>query len=558
MRLGAIDVGTNSIHLIVVELDPHFGTSRTLLKQREMVRLGAADALAKGHLGRKAVQRGVSAIGRFVEAAHLAGAAEIRVVATSAVREARNRDEFVAAVFNATGVRVEVLSDLEEARLIHLGVSRGYPLDDKVACIIDIGGGSTEFIVADARRPLFLHSERLGSLRLYDAFLRDSSNPKRDLAALEAHVGRTLANVGRQIADYPFDVMIGTSGTIMGLASVDAARAGRDLERVHGYVLRLDRLAEMQSTMIEMSPAERRKLPGMNPRRSDIIVAGCAILMSAMTALGRTELVVCDRALREGVVVDFLERNLALSRALGDVQTRRFDSAHELARRFGAGGVHDNKVASLALQLFDKLPDVHGFEPKEREVLFAAAILHDVGRSISLSSHHKHGAYIVANAGLPNWDDDEVKLIAALVRYHRKSLPKPSHAEWIEADPVMRRRILGLGALLRIADGLDERHLGVVSEVDVARDGETVVLRVSGHDEMEPELDGASFKSDLFERAFGRPVRYEAVAVSPAVSEGDATGDVFDELSSEASAAPIEAASVAPGTAVPSFQNARN
>jgi exopolyphosphatase/guanosine-5'-triphosphate,3'-diphosphate pyrophosphatase len=556
MRLGAIDVGTNSIHLIVVELDPHFGTSRTLLKEREMVRLGAADALAKGHLGRKAVARGVSAIQRFVESARAAGAEDVRIVATSAVREARNRDEFAAAVFAATGVRVEVLSDLEEARLIHLGVSRGFALGDRVACIVDIGGGSTEFIVADARRPLFLHSERLGSLRLYDAFLRDSSNPKRDLAALDAHVSETLAGVARQIVDYPFDLLIGTSGTIMGLAAVDAARSGRDIERVHGYVLSLERLHELQAIMIDLSPAERRRLPGMNPRRSDIIVAGNAILIGAMTALGRSSLTVCDRALREGVVVDFLERNLAVSRALGDVQTRRFDAAHELARRFGSGGVHENKVAALALRLFDQLVDVHGFEPKEREVLFAAAILHDVGRAINTSAHHKHGAYIVRNSALVGWDPDELALMAALVRYHRKALPRTGHPEWDGADALTRRRILGLGALLRIADGLDVRRLGAVADVEVLRDSAGLLLRVTGAQDIDRECEAAAFKSDLFERAFGRGVRYECVTLSPSIDPEETD----DDVSSERNAAESIAASAAPtvGASPGGLQNSRN
>ena len=556
MRLGAIDVGTNSIHLIVVDLDPHFGTSRTLLKEREMVRLGAADALSKGHLGRKAVQRGVSAISRFVENARRAGADEIRVVATSAVREARNRDEFVAAVAASTGVRVEVLSDLEEARLIHLGVSRGYALNERIACIIDIGGGSTEFIVADARRPLYLHSERLGSLRLYDAFLRDSTNPKRDLAALDRHVAESLAKLGREIVDYPFDVMLGTSGTIMGLAALDAAMNGVALERVHGYTIRLERLRALQAIMIDLTPAERRRMPGMNPRRSDIIVAGNAILIGALNVLGRTEVTVCDRALREGVVVDFLERNQAVSRALGDVQTRRFDAAHEVARRFGAGGIHEAKVGALALQLFDQLTDVHGFEPKEREVLFGAAVLHDVGRAINPSAHHKHGAYIVRNAKPEGWEDDEVELMAALVRYHRKSLPKPSHAEWLNAGPLDRRRILGLGALLRIADGLDVRRLGVAGDVTVVRNGGEIVIRVSATQDVSAELAAAAFKSDMFERAFGRAPRYESVLLSGG-AEPDIEGE---EAASERIADDSIAVSLSPtlpDSGSP-LQNARN
>ena len=515
MLLGAIDVGTNSIHLIVVEMDPRFGTSRTILKAREMVRLGGGDALARGHLSKKAVQRGVAAIAKFAEAARAAGASDIRAVATSAVREASNRDEFLAAVRATSGVSVEVLDDVEEARLIHLGVSRGFPLGGRVACIFDIGGGSTEFIVGDEDRPFFLHSVRLGSLRLFDEYLVDESALTLGCRALDRFVRATLAPVAARLADYQFDALIGTSGTVLGLAALDAAEHGMPSQRAHGYVLRLDRLRALQAKMTKLTPAERRKMPGMNPRRSDIIVAGNSIVIAVMEMLGREELVVSERALREGLVVDYLERNIAVARKLGDERTRRFDEAHALARRFGGMGVHENHVAALALQLFDGLTDVHRFEPAERDVLFAAALVHDVGRAISSSAHHKHSAYIVRNAGLPGWRREEVDLIASIVRYHRKSPPKPTHPEWIDATPALRAKIEGLAAILRIADGLDRRHLGVVTSVAPAVSAAGVRFRIEALQDVSPEVEGAAFKADLFERAFGRPVSFE-VAPRPA------------------------------------------
>src|SRR5579871_2191634 len=362
MLLGAIDVGTNSIHLIVVELDPRFGNSRTILKAREMIRLGGGAALARGHLSKKAVQRGVAAISKFVAAARAAGAADVRAVATSAVREATNREEFLAAVRAASGLSVEVLPADEEARLIHLGVTRGFPLGDRVACIFDIGGGSTEFIVGDAHRTFFLHSVRLGSLRLFDEFLAEGETAL-GYGALQRHIRETLAPTAARLRNYRFDVLLGTSGTVMGLAALDAAKSGMPGQRAHGYVLRLENLRALQREMRELSPAERRKMPGMNPRRSDIIVAGNAIVMSVLEALERDELIVCERALREGVVVDYLERNLTLARKLGDEWTRRIDAVHALAGRFGVDEVHAGHVAGLALQLFDDLKDLHGFEP---------------------------------------------------------------------------------------------------------------------------------------------------------------------------------------------------
>jgi len=534
MLLGAIDVGTNSIHLIVVEMDSRFGTSRTILKAREMVRLGGGEALARGHLSKKAVQRGVAAIAKFAEAARAAGASDVRAVATSAVREASNREEFLAAVRATSRVEIEILGDVEEARLIHLGVSRGYPLGDRVALIFDIGGGSTEFIVGDAERAYFLHSVRLGSLRLFDEFLRDESATELGYRALDRHVRATLEPVAHQLSEYSFDLLIGTSGTVMGLAALDAAETGVPSQRAHGYILHIERLRALQRTMMRLTPAERRKMPGMNPRRSDIIVAGNAIVIAIMDALGREELVVSERALREGIVVDYLERNIALARKLGDERTRRFDAAHALAKHFGQTGVHENHVAALALQLFDALVEVHHFEPAERDVLFAAALLHDVGSAISASGHHKHGAYIVRNAGLPGWRPEEVDLIATLVRYHRKSLPKMTHPEWADASSALRAKIEGLAGILRIADGLDRRHLGVVSAVNVSLSPGNVHLTLDALQDVSPEVAAVHFKAELFERAFSTTLSLEAV---------QRTGYDSGFGESEPSAAEIDAAS---------------
>ena len=506
MLLGAIDVGTNSIHLIVVEMDPRFGTSRTILKAREMVRLGGGAALLRGHLSKKAIQRGIAAIVKFAGAARAAGAGDIRAVATSAVREASNRDEFLAAVRASSGIAVDVLSEAEEARLIHLGVTRGYPIGERAACIFDIGGGSTEFIIGDGHRPFFLHSVKLGSLRLYDQFLTDQQAAALGYKAMERHIREVLGATADRLRAYHFDLLLGTSGTIMGLAGIDAADLGVAAQRAHGYVLKLERLRMLQRTMVKMTPDERRKIPGMNPRRADIIVAGNALVIAIMEMLERDELIVCERAMREGIVVDYLERNIALARRLGDQQMRRFDAIHELAERFGAGAVHENQVAILALQLFDALRELHGFEPADRDVLFAASLLHDVGRSISSSGHHKHGAYIVRNAGLPGWRTDEIELIADLVRYHRKSLPKPTHPEWIAAPAETRRKILGLGALLRLADGLDRRHLGVVTSLDARLEPGAVRLRVDAQQDVALEIEAMRFKGDMFERAFSLPI----------------------------------------------------
>jgi exopolyphosphatase/guanosine-5'-triphosphate,3'-diphosphate pyrophosphatase len=508
---GAIDVGTNSIHLIVVELDSAFDTSRVVYKAREMVRLGSDDALEHGRLSRKAMDRGVEAIARFNDAARERGAERIRAVATSAVRETENGGEFRDLVEARTGLRLEILDGYEEARLIHLGVANGYPLYDRVACIIDIGGGSTEFIVADGERPYLVDSVKLGSLRLYDAYLRDVPDQLRAVRKLDAYIAGVLGPLIERIRPYRIDLALGTSGTIMGLAWLDAAQRGLSVKGVHGYTLSRSRLETLQRQMLAMGETERRRMPGMNPRRADIIVAGNAVLIGALALLGRDELVVCERALRDGVVVDLAQRDRELAQRLGDERAERIEAVEAVARRYEHLGGHQRHVARLALVLFERLAPLHGLAPADRDLLWAAAVLHGIGRFVSESGHHKHAAYLIRNTRLEGWRDDERELIAQIARYYRKALPKPSHLGYAALAPGDRRRVDVLASLLRIADGLDILHLGTVTDVSAVPEDGLVVIGAQAEGDASGELDAAMEKADLFERTFGVRVVFEAM-----------------------------------------------
>ncbi len=510
MLFGAIDVGTNSIHLVVVELDSAFDTSRVVYKAREMVRLGSDDAMERGRLSRKAMERGVDAIGRFAEAARLRGAERIRAVATSAVRESENGEEFRRLVQARSGLSLEVLDGTEEARLIHLGVVNGFPLYDRVAVIVDIGGGSTEFIVADGERPYMVDSVKLGSLRLYDAFLRGAANPLKAARALDAHVADVLAPIAEDVGRYRLDLAIGTSGTIMGLAALDAAARGLALKRVHGYTLTRARLEGLQRTMLPLSEAERRRLPGMNPRRADIIVAGNAVLIAALTLLGQDEIVVCERALRDGVVVELANRDRELAQRLGDARAQRLAAVERLAQKYEQLGGHQRDVARLALLLFERLAPLHGLTPADRDLLWAAAMLHSVGRFVAKSNRHRHNAYLIRNSSLDGWRDDERELIAQVARYHRRSMPKPSHPEYVALAPAERARVDALAGLLRIADGLDATHQGAVADVTVRGETGRVSIVAQAETDVAGELAAAMEKADLFERAFGVRIAFEA------------------------------------------------
>jgi exopolyphosphatase/guanosine-5'-triphosphate,3'-diphosphate pyrophosphatase len=511
---AAIDVGTNSIHLIVVEFDSTFDTTRVVYKDREMVRLGSDDALERGRLSPKAMLKGIAAIARFVEGAHARGAERIRAVATSAVREADNGDEFRAQVEAQTGIGLEILSAHEEARLIHLGVASGFPIYDRLACIIDIGGGSTEFIVADGERPYLLDSVKLGSLRLYDRYLRGAS-PQRGVRELNRHIRATLGPLLDRVKRYRLDLTIGTSGTIMGLGALDAAARGLTLSRVHGYTIARDRLEALQRQMLGMTEGERRRMPGMNPRRSDIIVAGNAILIAALEGLGREEIVVCERALRDGIIVDMVSQDRALADRLGDERVRRIESVEALAHKYEHLGGHQRQVSRLALALFEKLAALHGLAPSDRDILYAAAIVHSIGHFVAESGRHKHAAYLIRNSPLPGWRDDERELIAQVSRYYRKAMPKPTHLEFAALTIEQKRRVEVLASILRIADGLDNRSLGSVLDVTVRREAGRIAFVAQAEGDVSGELGAAMFKADLFERTFGLRAVFESVAPEP-------------------------------------------
>jgi exopolyphosphatase/guanosine-5'-triphosphate,3'-diphosphate pyrophosphatase len=279
---------------------------------------------------------------------------------------------------------------------------------------------------------------------------------------------------------------------------------------VHGYTLTRERLEALQTQMLAMSEGERRRMPGMNPRRSDIIVAGNAILIAALAQLGRDEIVVCERALRDGIIVDMVAQDRALADRLGDERVRRIEAIESLAHHYAHLGGHQRHVARLAIALFERLAGVHDLAPSDRDILYAAAILHAIGRFVAESGHHKHSAYLIRNSPLAGWRDDERELVAQVARYYLKAMPKPTHLEFAALTPVEKRRVEVLASILRIAEGLDVRELGVVADVVVRREAGRIAIVAQAEGDVAGELGAAMFKADLFERTFGVRATFES------------------------------------------------
>ncbi|MGH7714755.1 MAG: HD domain-containing protein, partial [Vulcanimicrobiaceae bacterium] len=361
-----------------------------------------------------------------------------------------------------------------------------------------------------------LESVKLGSLRLYDAYLRGDEPPYPRYPELVAHVKKLLSPLVARLREFDCDLVIGTSGTIMGLAALDDGDRGSH-PVIHGHALSLERLRVLQARMLTMTEAQRRTLPGMNARRADIIIAGAAVLIEGLVGIGAREIVVSQHALREGVVVDLVQGDSEISRRLDALRARRRESVAALARRYQSSGLHERSVARLALRIFDELAPNLPANPADRELIHAAALLHDVGKFVNTSAHHKHGAYLIRNSVLDGWSDSERELLATIVRYHRKAPPKTTHPEWMALGTLERDRVALLAGIIRVADGLDVRQQGVVSDVRVRWSPAAVAIEVEANDsesrgELAVEIAAAGYKADLLAKALGKPVIPRGVA----------------------------------------------
>lgn len=509
--LAAIDIGTNSVHGVVARITDGEGGPRfeVLEREKEMVRLGASAGDIR-ELTPEAIDRTVAALARFRQLA-AAHDAPITAVATSAVREAENRHVLLDRAWTEAGVAIDVVSGIEEARLIHLGVLQAVPAFEQRLVLCDIGGGSTELLVGERGEVLAARSLKLGAIRLTRRFF-DGCVDAASVDACRRFVRSTLAPFARELRRLAPDLMVGSSGTITTLAEMAALRAsGARPRSVRNLVLTRAALDGLVAELLAApSAAARAELPGLEPSRADIIVAGTLILEQVMDELVIDEVVVSDFALREGVLLDAWRRRHGGSlHHLSDLRRR---SVLHLASMMDEDPAHSGQVARLALELFDATRSRHHLGDDARELLEAAALLCNVGAFLSHAQHHKHSYYVIRTTDrLPGFTDHEVELIALVARYHRKSEPKPKHAEYASLDPSDQHLVRVLAGLLRVAIGLDRNHAARVAHVAVVEGGGSVLIHATpaGTDDIDLELYAARARADLLEAVLGVPVEIE-------------------------------------------------
>ncbi len=500
MKIAALDVGTNSIHLLIAQVGSD-GQVEPIDRAKDMVRLG--DSAFKGVIAPDAFARATDCIRRYRAQAERAGVDAIIAVATSAVREAENGGDFVRVVRDETGIELTVIRGEQEARLIYLGARSAINLGGKKALIIDIGGGSVELIVGDAREAHYATSLKLGVLRLLDLYpLSDPITADQRLRLAE-QLHRALEAPTAAIRKIGFDLVAMTSGTARAVAELCPSTS----QEKPRPVLFKD-VYELEEKLCALTAAERSRVPNLDPKRVDSIVPGVILVRSLLEVVHADSYVLCEAALREGLVADYAARNGPGIQLIDEYPDLRRRSVVRLSRRCNANQPHAEHVAKLALDLFRGLRPLHGLANADGELLEFAALLHDIGFHVAPSKHHKHSAYLIENADLQGFTADEIQMLAQIVRYHRKATPKESHPGYAALPATGKQKVRPLAAILRLADGLDRGYAQLVRGVRCRIGDKAVEVTLSSASDAELEVWGARRKRDLAEEVFDRKFKF--------------------------------------------------
>jgi exopolyphosphatase/guanosine-5'-triphosphate,3'-diphosphate pyrophosphatase len=494
--------------MIVVRIRPDL-SFEVIDREKEMVRLGSGGLGGKA-LTTEAMAAALQTFSRFRRLAESHQVEEILAAATSAVREAENGGEFLATVERETGIKPRVISGTEEARLIHLAAVYGVDVAGVSAVVVDIGGGSVEITHGAGNALRVAKSFKLGVIRLTERFVHTDPLSGRDERKLVRHIEDELAKYLRDIKSAGFDRVIGTSGTILSLGTVACADRRRASDEIRNLRVPAKQIHRIRKEVTDRSIGERMKLPGLDPRRADLIVSGGVLLDTVLRRLGATEITLCDFALREGLVLDYIQRNRKHIAQAGQYPDVRRRSVIELAERCSYWPEHASQVARLALSIFDQTRGVHALTDREREWLEFAALLHDIGTHISYPRHHKHSYYLIKNGDLRGFEPAEAETIALIARYHRKSAPKKSHTDFGALGAKTRRAVRTLAAILRFAETLDRSHAQVITGVEMHDRGTEYLVKLRTTGDSELELWAAHRQTAPLERALAKPIRLSA------------------------------------------------
>lgn len=499
---AVIDVGSNAIRLQVARIQGP-GPYEVLCEERRPVRLGER-VFVTGKLTDAAVLRAIEALRYFQRIAAVYRVELIRVVATSAVREASNADEFVRQVEEHAGLQIEVISGREEARLIHLGLrdSAAFETDRKLL-LIDIGGGSTEVSIATRSQVLSSESLKLGAVRLTELFAKSDPIREKEFDRLVKFIRDTANRYLKAAGDVKCDGAIGTAGTVSALAALDQRMRGTD---VRSASLGREQLEAILIKLKSATLADRRAWLGAEPDRAEVIVAGAAVLLGLMGILGFSEIFISPKGLRDGVIREMAEEMAGPAPAQHYRDEVVRESVQAVGTKYRYDPEHARQVGRLALHLFKDLERLHALNPEHRDLLFAASVLHDIGQFVNYSKHHKHSYYLIKHSELAGFNETEVEMIANIARYHRRAHPSKKHLEYAALTSGQQQIVSRLSALLRIADAFDRSHRGLVTYLECHLERPQVRIDLYVQEPLGLELWAFEQKSPLFTEVFEVPI----------------------------------------------------
>jgi exopolyphosphatase/guanosine-5'-triphosphate,3'-diphosphate pyrophosphatase len=505
-RYAAVDIGSNSVRMMAAEVGA--SATRILVEERQVTRLGES-VFRDGRVSEEALAFLCATLGRFAAAYQKFDVQGVRAVATSAVRDSSNQQEFLDRTGAALGTPVEIISGQEEARLIHLGVEARWPRPKERTLIIDVGGGSAELILAQNGELLDAVSRPLGAVRLTEMFLQSDPPAPDELHRMNAYIDEKLVPFYKRRREEKLDRVVATSATAAAIVCAvnQVPRQKRDAaDRLRARTTQIRKLyAEVSSRDV----AARRKLVGIGPRRAEIIVSGSAVFLRALETFGCFSLDYSTAGVRDGIIADLAVRGVG--RELDQLSREQLLVVEGMAKRYGVVLRHAKRVAFLAHRLFELLQPLHGLPPSAGKLLEAASYLHDVGHFVSETGHHKHSAYLVANADLPGFTNRERVTIASLCRFHRKSMPQPRHTQFQALDAESKRVVISLTPLLRIADALDRGHGQKVHDVrSVVKNG-ALQLMVDADPDADLEIWAAGEAAEAFEEVYSLPVTVQRI-----------------------------------------------
>jgi exopolyphosphatase/guanosine-5'-triphosphate,3'-diphosphate pyrophosphatase len=498
-RYAAIDIGSNSVRMMAADVMP--GSTRILAEERQVTRLGES-VFQSGNVSEEALNLLCLTLERMAAAYQKLDVLGVRAVATSAVRDAANQHEFVQRVSGALGVPVEIISGQEEARLIHLGVEARWPRPKERTLIIDVGGGSAELIVNQNGEIIDATSRPLGAVRLKELFLHSDPPNASDLLRLDQYIEEKIAPFAEKHSEMRFDRVVATSSTAAALVCAVNRIPRSQRDTADRFRATTAQIRDFYELLIREDVGERRRWIGIGPRRAEIIVGGAAVFLRSLEAFHHQSLYYSAAGVRDGVLADLAARRVGME--LSALSREQRSVVEAMAKRYSTSLKHVRKVASLALRLFEITHSLHQLAPASGKLLEAAAYLHDIGHFVSNTGHHKHSAYLVANSDLPGFRERERLAIAAMCRFHRKSMPQPRHSHYQALDAESRRLVLYLTPLLRLADSLDRSHEQKVRDLQISLKNGTAVLSIGTEDSADLELWAASEAAAAFHEVYAK------------------------------------------------------